>query len=147
MDGAVATVSAAALSLSADTRRTAGVILLTVLAIEWGGWYLLNVARGRVQRTPLQQRFERAGHAHAGVLVILALVGLLFADAAQMPRWLELPARNGIAAAAVLVPAGFFLSVIGSGVTRPSRLLVLVHLGMLSLGLGATALAVGLLIF
>lgn len=147
MDSAVGTVSAAALSLTADTRRTAGVLLLTVLAIEWGGWYLLGVARGRVLRTPLQQRFERAGHAHAGVLVILALVGLLFADAAQMPRWLELPARNGIAAAAVLIPAGFFLSVIGSEVTRPNRLLLLVHLGMLSLGLGAVALGTGLLIF
>lgn len=134
-----------ALTLSDDSRRTAGIILLTIVAIEWGGWYLLGVARGKVQRTGLQMRFERAGHAHAGVLVTLALVGLLLADAADLTGLLAIPARDGIAVAAILIPAGFFLSVAGRGVTRPNRLIALIYLGMVSLGLGVVALGVGLL--
>jgi len=141
----VDTVLAGTLNLSADTRRTAGIILLTVVAVEWGGWYLLRVARGRVQRTALQERFERAGHAHAGVLVTLALIGLVLADAAVLPDWLAPVARNGIPVAAVLVPAGFFGSVAGRDVTRPNRLLLLVYLGMVSLGLGVVALGIGLI--
>lgn len=134
-----------ALTLSDDSRRTAGIILLTIVAIEWGGWYLLRMVRGQVDRTELQQRFERAGHAHAGVLVTLALVSLVLADAADLGGLLAIPARDGIAVAAILVPAGFFLSVAGRGVTRPNRLIVLIYLGMVSLGLGVVALGVGLL--
>jgi len=51
------------------------VLLLTIVAIEYGGWFMLRVVRGRQPATPFQQAFFRAGHAHAGVLVILALVG------------------------------------------------------------------------
>jgi hypothetical protein len=134
------------LELSTDTRRTGGVLLLTVLAIEWGGWYLLRVARGKVTRTPLQQRMERAGHAHAGVLVILALVGLVYADAVALPTWLSPIARNGVPVAAILMPAGFFLSVAGPAVTRPNPLVLLVYAGMVSLGLGVASLGIGLLL-
>jgi hypothetical protein len=135
----------ATLTLSEGTRRTAGIVLLAVLTVEWGGWYLLRVARGRTPRTPLQQRFERAGHAHAGVLVTLGLVGLVLYDAADVPGWLEVPAGNGILVAAILMPAGFFLSVAGRDVDRPNRLLVLVHIGALSLALGVLALGTSLL--
>lgn len=134
-----------ALTLSDDSRRTAGIILLTIVAIEWGGWYLLGMVRGKVRRTALQTRFERAGHAHAGVLVTLALVGLVLADAADLNGLLAIPARDGIAVAAILIPAGFFLSVAGREVTRPNPLIVLIYLGMVSLGLGVVSLGIGLL--
>ena len=54
----------------------------------------------------------RAGHAHAGVLVILSLVCQLLADAASpAPDWALWIARLGTPIAAVLIPMGFFLSV------------------------------------
>ena len=62
-----------------DTRSTAGVLLLTILFIEYGGWFMLRVVRGRQPTTAFQKAFFRAGHAHAGVLVTLALVCLLLA--------------------------------------------------------------------
>src|SRR6266699_1875579 len=106
------------LLLSSNSRSTAGVLLLTIVAVEYGGWFMLRVVRGRQPATPFQQAFFRAGHAHAGVLVILSLLGLILADAAQMSGLLAFLARNGIWAAAILMPAGFFLSAAGKGITR-----------------------------
>ena len=62
----------AALSLSSDTRTTAGVLLLTIVAVELGGLTMLRIVRGRQPATEFQKSFARAGHAHAGVLVIFA---------------------------------------------------------------------------
>lgn len=133
------------LVLSSNTLNTAGIILLTIVAIEYGGWFMLRVVRGRQHATPFQQAFFRAGHAHAGVLVILALVGLILADAAHMSGALSVLARNGIWVAAILMPAGFFLTAAGKGVTRPNRFIVLLYAGMTSLALGVVSLGIGLL--
>src|SRR5437773_10050943 len=103
----------AELSLSSDTRRTAGIILLAIVAIEWGGWYLLRVLRGKVVRTPFQERFERAGHAHAGMLVTLAMVTLILSDGVHMSGVVYWLARSGVAFAAILLPAGYFFSAMG----------------------------------
>lgn len=135
----------ATLTLSEATRSTAGVILLTIVAIEYGGWFLLRIVRGHVPMTEFQKSFARAGHGHAGILVTLALLGLVLADAAAMSGPLAVLARNGIWAAAILMPAGFFLSSAGREVTQPNRLMVLVYLGMVSLGLGVVSLGIGLL--
>jgi hypothetical protein len=135
----------AALALSPHARSTAGIILLTVVAVEYGGVFMLRVVRGRVPTTPFQQAFFRAGHAHAGVLVTLALVCQLFADAAELSGLPGLLARSGIPAAAVLMPAGFFLSAAGQGATRPNRFLVLLYAGAACLAAGAVSLGVGLL--
>ncbi len=134
-----------ALALSSETRSTAGVILLTIVFVEYGGWFMLRIVRGRQPATEFQTAFARAGHAHAGVLVILALVGQILADAADMSGLLAFFARNGIWAAAVLMSAGLFLSSAGRGVTQPNRLIVLLYAGVASLTLGVVSLGVGLL--
>jgi hypothetical protein len=134
-----------AFQISPDTRSTAGVLLLTILFIEYGGWFMLRVVRGRQPVTDFQRAFFRAGHAHAGVLVTLALVGLLLADAANLSGPLAPLARNGIWAAAILMPAGFFLSAAGRGRTQPNRLIVLLYVGMASLALGVGSLGISLL--
>jgi len=133
------------LQLSSDSRSTAGVLLLTILFIEYGGWFVLRVVRGRVPMTDFQKSFARAGHAHAGVLVTLALVGLILVDAADVSGVGAFLGRNGIWAAAVLMPAGFFLSSAGRDVLRPNRLIVLLYAGMASLALGIASLGIGLL--
>jgi hypothetical protein len=134
-----------ALDLSSSSRGTAGVLLLTIVFIESGGWYLLRVVTGRMPLTDFQTSFARAGHAHAGVLVILALVGLIYADAADLSGALGFFARNGIWVAAILMPAGFFFSSAGRNVTRPNRLVVLIYAGALSLAAGVVCLGIGLL--
>src|SRR5687768_9940247 len=96
--------------VSDATRLMAGVLFITIPTIEFGGWFLLRIATGKQQVTEKQQTFFRAGHAHAGVFVILALLSQLFVDAADVSGVAELVAREGVAAAALLVPGGFFLS-------------------------------------
>ena len=135
----------ATLVLSHETLSTAGVLLLTIVAVEYGGWFLLRVARGDQPATPFQQAFFRAGHAHAGVLVTLALVGQILADAARLDGPLALLARDGLWAAAILMSAGFFLSAAGRGVTAPNRFILLLYAGVVALALGVVALGIGLL--
>jgi hypothetical protein len=133
------------MDLSADARLTAGILLVTIVAVESGGAYMLRLVRGAVAVTPFQLAFARAGHAHAGVLVILGLVVQPFADAAGMTGAAGWAARSAIPVAAILMSAGFFLSSMGAGRTSPNRLILLVYAGAISLALGALSLGIGLL--
>jgi hypothetical protein len=133
------------IALSADSRSTAGILLLTIVAIEYGGWFLTRVVRGRVPMTEFQKAFARAGHAHAGVLVILGLLCQLFADATRLHGFAGTVARSAVPLAAILMSAGFFLSALGSRVTRPNRFIVLLYVGMASLAVGVVSLGISLL--
>jgi hypothetical protein len=96
----------------------AGIILITVPTIQYGGYFLLTSLMDRTSHymdNPLRQNLFRAGHAHAGVFVILSLVCQLLADAATLPVPLLWLARIGVPAAAILVPLGF------SSLCRPRR--------------------------
>ncbi|MET8147708.1 hypothetical protein [Actinoplanes sp. NPDC005259] len=121
----------------------AGVVLLSVVGIAYGGTFLLKVARGSVPANELQQRFFRAGHAHAGVLVILGLLVLQLTqlnDVAQLWQALSL----GVLAAAILMPGGFFLSVAGRDPQRPNRFIALLWTGAALLVTGLAAAGIGL---
>ena len=131
--------------LSSASQTTAGVLLLTIVAVEFGGWYVLQLVTGRQEATPFQKTFARAGHAHAGVLVSLALICQIFADAVALEGPLASLARSGVPLAAILIPAGYFFSSAGRGVTQPNRLIVLIYVGAVSLALGVVALGIGLL--
>jgi hypothetical protein len=133
------------LVLSEAARATAGTLLVTIVLVEFGGLYVLRLVTGRQEATPFQKTFARAGHAHAGVLVILALIVQLFADAAAMTGPLAAVARSGVPLAAILIPAGYFLSSAGNGVTKPNRLFLLTYAGAVFLAAGVLALGIGLL--
>jgi hypothetical protein len=122
----------------------AGVVLLIVLTIAYGGTFVLGVTRGNVPANELQRRFFRAGHAHAGVLVILGLLALTLEQLNHVRA--PYPAISfGILAAAVLMPAGFFLSVIGPDPARPGRAIGLLWSGAAALAIGLISAGVGLI--
>lgn len=125
-------------TMNAPNLITAGVVLLTVVAIESGGLFLLRVVGGKQRANALQTSFFRAGHAHAGVLVILGLVTLLLVDGSGATGPAVI-APTLVLSAAILMPAGFFLSVIGTDPKKPNGFVALLYLG-------ATALAVGLVL-
>jgi len=132
------------LELTDAARITAGIVLLTVVGIESGGAFLVKVVTRRVPATGFQTSFFRAGHAHAGVLVVLGLVCLLLAEATDLTgvwRWL---AATGVLVAAILLPAGFFLSAVGAGREAPNRAVVLLPAGGVVLAAGVVTLAIGL---
>lgn len=134
------------LLLSHSTLSTAGVLLLTIVAVESGGWYMLRLLRGGRSATPFQIAFSRAGHAHAGVLVILSLVVQLYADAAALTEIAGSLARSAVPLAAILMPAGFFFAAAGRGRTEPNRFIWLVYAGAVSLAVGVVTLGLGLLL-
>ena len=122
----------------------AGVVLLTVIGIAYGGTFLLRVVRGAVPANGLQKSFFRAGHAHAGVLVILGLLTLLYMQLNEVGQpWSTL--SFGVLAAAILMPAGFFLSVLGADPQRPNRLIALLWAGATCLTVGLASAGIGLI--
>ena len=133
------------LALSDATRIIAGLVLISVVTIEVGGWFLTRIVRGMVPMTDFQKAFARAGHAHAGVLVTLGLVGLILVDATGLTGVLAWVGRLGIPLAAILMSAGFFASSAGKDVTQPNRAMLMIWIGAASLGLGALSLGIGLL--
>jgi hypothetical protein len=103
------------MNLSRPARLMAGITLITVPSIVYGGLTVLSVVTVGVhglaaglELTPLQTTLFRAGHAHAGALVILSLVLQVLIDTAEVSRALSWLARVTAPLAAILVSAGFF---------------------------------------
>jgi hypothetical protein len=132
--------------LSPEARLTAGVLLLSIVAVESGGLYMLRIVRRQSPATGFQISFSRAGHAHAGVLVVFGLVCQLYADTIGLAQPLSTIARSGVPLAAILMPAGFFFSSAGAGRTEPNGFIWLVYAGGISLALGVVTLGIGVLI-
>ena len=131
--------------LSDESRILAGVLLLSLVTVETGGLYLLTIVRGAAEVTPFQEKFARAGHAHAGVLLILALVCQVLADSTSQTGALDWLSRTGVAVSALLMPGGFFFSSMGAGRTEPNKLIVMVLAGAALLAVSLTSLGIGLL--
>jgi hypothetical protein len=132
--------------MSDSTRILAGILLLSLVTVETGGLYLVRLVRGAAPSTPFQLGFARAGHAHAGVLLVLSLTGLLYADAVHLTGLWGWLSRVGVPAAALLMPAGFFFSSMGEGRTAPNGFIALVYTGGIVLAAGLASLGIGLLI-
>lgn len=131
--------------LSDESRRLAGILFLALVTVESGGLYMLKIVRGREEVTPFQEKFARAGHAHAGVLLVVALLCQPFVDATGLTGVWEWFARTGVAISALLMPGGFFFSSMGRGRTEPNRLIAMVFAGAAVLALSLTTLGIGLL--
>jgi hypothetical protein len=132
----------------ARSLQTAGLILVIVPTIEFGGLSLLKFLTRRdpgYMDNPLRRGLWTAGHAHAGVLVILALVGLLYLDAAELSEGMTTLVRTCLVVPPILMPLGFFLSVTSPRAESPNKLIWLVPLGGLVLAVGVVTLGIGLL--
>lgn len=107
--------------MSREARLMSGIILITVPTIQYGGCFLLTSLMNKASRymeNPLRQSFFRAGHAHAGVIVILSLVCQLLADVAVLSTPLLWFVRIGVPLSAIFISAGFFFSVLPPTVTK-----------------------------
>ena len=134
------------MTIQPQTAITIGVLFLALVTVESGGLFLVRVVRGRAEANLLQRNFFRAGHAHAAVLLILGTLILVVTDAVAFPEGLAFVGRLGVPIAAILMPAGFFLSVIGRDPQKPNRLILLLWLGAISLTAGLLAAGIGMII-
>lgn len=134
--------------MTEQAKLISGIIFITVPSIQYGGYFLLRILSGRESNlalTPFQQSMFRAGHAHAGVLVIMALVAQLFVDHAALSPILTWAVRIGFPLAAILVSGGFFAGAIGSNVTQPTRLMGILYVGVTILAASVLILGIGLI--
>ena len=133
--------------MTREARMLSGIILITVPTIQYGGYFLLTSLMNKTSgymENPLRQNFFRAGHAHAGVIVILSLVCQILADAALLPGSLLWTARIAVPLAAILISAGFFFSMLSPTATQPSGAVGLIYAGAAVLAAGVLLLGVGL---
>ena len=133
--------------MSRESRVTAGVLLILLPAVVYGGTSILSLLVGDPDyaENQLRQDLWRAGHAHAGVLLVLSLVTLRYVDEANLPGRLKSFTRHSIPAAAVLLPAAFFLSVLSPDATEPNAMIYLAFVGAVLLASGVLVLGIGLI--
>ena len=135
--------------MSRTARVMAGLILILVPTIQYGGLFLLKSLMGpssAYMDRPLVENFDRAGHAHAGVIILLSLIVQILADHAVLPAVLRWFVRIGVVLSAMLLSAGFFLSVIGPDKTHANGFVALIYAGAALLAACVLLLAIGLLI-
>jgi len=131
-----------------EARKICGFILLSVPTIIYGGYFLLTVLSGQqehLQLTDFQKSMFRAGHAHAGVLVIFALLVQLFVDHASLSKKWKWIARLSFPISAITISLGFFAAAIGKQINEPTRLIFILYFGISILIFGLLTLGVGLI--
>jgi uncharacterized protein (DUF2141 family) len=135
------------MTLSHPARLVAGVTLLTIPTIVYGGLTVLAVLTNNhhgispaagLELTPLQQSLFRAGHAHAGALVLLSLILQPLLDATVLKETTRWVARIAAPVSAVLVSGGFF------GVAFQPAFGALLWLGAVALVVAVVVTGVGL---
>lgn len=136
------------MKMTKESKMMAGIILLSITTIMFGGNFLLGLLSGfypEMELTSFQQSMFRAGHGHAGVLVILALVVLLFVDQANLSNSWKWFVRAGFPFSAILISGGFFAAAGTPGSSEPNNFIIILYLGMLLLAMSLIALGVGLI--
>jgi hypothetical protein len=134
--------------MARESRLLAGILLVVLPSVMYGGLTLLQMLTKNIpgyNDNPLRHDMWRAGHAHAGVYLILSLVMLRYVDEAVLSEFWKWIARVGAPIAAILIPAAFFLSVVSPDARRPNGLINLAYIGAISLAAAVLSLGVGLI--
>jgi cell division protein FtsW (lipid II flippase) len=133
--------------MSQESRRLAGILLVILPTVIYGGVTILTFLIGdpAYMQNALRQDLWRAGHAHAGVLLVLSLVALRYVDEAKLSDGMKKLVRSSIPAAAILLPMAFFFSVLRPDATKANGFIYLAYAGAVVLAVGVFVLGVGLI--
>ena len=132
--------------MSPQSRLMAGIVLIIVPTVEIGGASILSllIADPSYAQNDLRQDLWRAGHAHAGVWLVLSLVALRYVDEATLSESMRWVVSAAFPAAAILMPLAFFLSVLSPEATEPNAMIYLAYVAGVVLAVGLLVLGVGL---
>src|SRR5712691_9211981 len=117
--------------------------VLSLVTVEYGGWALLGFLTGHGSLGDFRERFFRAGHAHAGVLLVLSLVYFLYLERAGYSTAVQWLAGALLMAGIVTQSGGFFIHLgvgrsghqsAGTALTRAGALLIAAALIILAVG-------------
>ena len=127
------------------TSRMIAFTLFAIVTVEFGGWSLLGMLTSQGTISEFEEQFFRAGHAHAGVLLTLALVYFVLMDRtdfdARRRRLLGLTLLTGI----LLQSGGFFLHMLVGEEGGCSSGTLITRIGAVLLAVALIGLGVGIL--
>ena len=135
--------------MSDASRWMIAIAFISLPTIAFGGYFLLSILRRQADTekiTPEQNSYFRAGHAHAGVLVTLGLIGQLVLDQSRMGDGLVWALRIALVAAPLLISGGFFGGAPRTPGGPAAPHIRLVPIGAVLFGLTTIGIGVGLLI-
>lgn len=131
--------------MSDASRWMVAIAFISLPTIAFGGYFLLSILKKQVGTeniSGIQREYFKAGHAHAGVLVILSIVGQLVLDYSLFNETLVWAMRIGLFAAPLLISGGFFGGAPRTTESKPGGLVKLIPLGAVLMSL--STLGVGL---
>jgi len=135
--------------MSDAARWMIALAFISLPSIAFGGYFLLSILKHQVGTeniTTEQRDYFRAGHAHAGVLVLLAIVAQLILDNSRFNESITWALRIGLFAAPLLISGGFFGGAPRKQGDRPGVLIKLIPTGALVLAISTLGVGVSLLI-
>jgi heme/copper-type cytochrome/quinol oxidase subunit 4 len=131
-------------SVSEPVKVFTVIVLLSLPTVMFGGYSLLRLNAAR-KLTDFQRTYFRAGHAHAGVLLVLALVALDVMGRTDLGTGAQWTLGAVLAVGILAQSGGMFVHM---GVGRPGRWSwgnTLTTIGAVFLATGLIWLAVGVL--
>jgi hypothetical protein len=134
------------MELSRETKIFAAIILLAVPTVQYGGLAVLGmvshgvagISGAQANLSAEQLALFRAGHAHAGVWLILSLVIQVLLDAARLPSSAKNLARFLAPVGTLALSGGFF------GLAFKADFRFLLYFGALAMALSLLITALGL---
>lgn len=135
--------------MSDAARWMIAIAFISLPTIAFGGYFLLSILRRQVgteKITPEQNNYFRAGHAHAGVLVTLGIIGQIVLDQSRVGEGLVWALRIALLVAPLLISGGFFGGAPRTAGGSPASLIRLVPIGAALFGLATLGVGIGLLI-
>jgi hypothetical protein len=127
------------------TRLFAIVSLISLPAVMFGGYSLRRFMERGPRLSTFQRIYFRAGHAHAGVLLVLSLVYYQYLDQTSIDDGLKWLACAVLAIGVLAQSGGFFLHMAVGAEDGPSSGTLLTTTGAVLLAAAVLFLAYGLI--
>jgi hypothetical protein len=126
------------------TRVLPIISVFSIVTVAYGGYALLGFLTSSRDLGEFRERFFRAGHAHAGVLLVLSLVYFIYLERAGYSEGMQWLAGLLLLVGVLAQSGGFFVhlgvgqegrSSAGTVLTRSGALLIAAALVILAIGL------------
>jgi hypothetical protein len=127
------------------------VSVLSLVSVEFGGWALLGFLTGSGSLgddravANHRMRFFRAGHAHAGVLIVLSLVFYIYLDRTDFSNGWDWLVGLILVAGTLAQSGGFFIHLGVGAPERPSLGTTVTRVGAILIATALVILAIGLI--
>lgn len=135
--------------MSDEARWMVALAFISLPTIAFGGYFLLSILKrqlGTEKITPEQRDYFRAGHAHAGVLVLLAIIGQIVLDDSRLSETVNWAIRLGLFISPLLISGGFFGGAPRKQGDKPGSLIKLIPVGAIVLSLSTIGVGLSLLV-